>query len=296
MLNKIRKLQLPVDLSLQLFDNLVLPVLLYGCEVWGYSDITQIEVLHRKFIKILLGINASTPNVMVYGESGHFPVLNHVICRMIAFYMRLENGNHFKISYIMFQLMRIKVYHDNFEAPWIDMVRNNLCRIGMRDIWEYQGLNFSTEYVKLAVKRRIMDIFLQDWSNELQHHDYCVTYRSFKKDWQLENYLVDLSYFHRLAICKFRCRSNYIPISKTRFKNFNHDDLICPLCDIDEIADETHLLFNCPFFLDERNKCFTSDANLSVESLFITANVNLLKLANFTQIIMDVFKELHQNS
>ena len=42
LLSKLLKVEkLPVDLSLQLFDNLVLPVLLYGCEVWGYSDITQ---------------------------------------------------------------------------------------------------------------------------------------------------------------------------------------------------------------------------------------------------------------
>ena len=31
LLSKIRKLRLPVDLSLELFDQLVLPVLTYGC-------------------------------------------------------------------------------------------------------------------------------------------------------------------------------------------------------------------------------------------------------------------------
>ena len=35
MLAKARKLQLPIDIQCQLFDNLVLPVLLYGSEVWG---------------------------------------------------------------------------------------------------------------------------------------------------------------------------------------------------------------------------------------------------------------------
>ena len=33
LLNKVRKLRLPVDLAFELFDHLVLPVFLYGCEV-----------------------------------------------------------------------------------------------------------------------------------------------------------------------------------------------------------------------------------------------------------------------
>ena len=33
LLDKVYKLCLPVDISLELFDQLVLPVLLYGCEV-----------------------------------------------------------------------------------------------------------------------------------------------------------------------------------------------------------------------------------------------------------------------
>ena len=35
MLARVRKLQLPIDIQCQLFDNLVLPVLLYGSEVLG---------------------------------------------------------------------------------------------------------------------------------------------------------------------------------------------------------------------------------------------------------------------
>ena len=45
LLSKIRKLRLPVDLSLDLFDQLVFPVLTYGCEVWGCSNIGQIVVI-----------------------------------------------------------------------------------------------------------------------------------------------------------------------------------------------------------------------------------------------------------
>ena len=38
LVTKSRRLQLPVDLQLELFDKTVLPVLLYGCEVWYFTD------------------------------------------------------------------------------------------------------------------------------------------------------------------------------------------------------------------------------------------------------------------
>ena len=36
-LRKARKLSLPIDILLQLFDAMVAPILLYGAEVWGYE-------------------------------------------------------------------------------------------------------------------------------------------------------------------------------------------------------------------------------------------------------------------
>ena len=37
-LKKSRKLNLPIDLQIDLFDTIVAPVLLYGCEVWGSEN------------------------------------------------------------------------------------------------------------------------------------------------------------------------------------------------------------------------------------------------------------------
>ena len=35
---RVNNLNLPIDLQLKLFDNTVLPILTYACEVWGYED------------------------------------------------------------------------------------------------------------------------------------------------------------------------------------------------------------------------------------------------------------------
>ena len=94
---KARILKLPIDVQIELFDKTVLPILLYGSEVWGFSkNIEQIEIFYRKFLKGILGINNCTPNPMVYGESGKTTIKIYIKERMIDFWMRLHYGKQSK--------------------------------------------------------------------------------------------------------------------------------------------------------------------------------------------------------
>lgn len=42
--------------KLELFDKLILPILSYGCEVWGFHTANSIERVHLQFCKRLLGV------------------------------------------------------------------------------------------------------------------------------------------------------------------------------------------------------------------------------------------------
>ena len=55
-LRKSRKLQLPIDIQLQMFDTLVLPILLYGSEVTGFENHNMLERLCLQFYKIILKV------------------------------------------------------------------------------------------------------------------------------------------------------------------------------------------------------------------------------------------------
>ena len=67
--------KLDIDTMLHLFDAMVVPILLYGCEVWGNSKTEIIERIHLRFCKILLKLNKCTPSLMVYGELGRYPYM-----------------------------------------------------------------------------------------------------------------------------------------------------------------------------------------------------------------------------
>ena len=51
LLKKSRNLYLPIDCQLKLFDSTILPILTYGCEMWGFGDISCIENVHTDFLK-----------------------------------------------------------------------------------------------------------------------------------------------------------------------------------------------------------------------------------------------------
>jgi hypothetical protein len=64
--NKGRTHNLSMSYQFDLFDKLVKPILLYGCEIWGFGNNDILEKVHLKFCKIILHLKITTPNCMIY--------------------------------------------------------------------------------------------------------------------------------------------------------------------------------------------------------------------------------------
>jgi len=77
-------------LQCKLFDTLVLPILSYGCEVWGVDTKSSAaaEALHRDFLRRLLGVRKSTANHMVLAELGRFPLQVHFWQQILRYHHR----------------------------------------------------------------------------------------------------------------------------------------------------------------------------------------------------------------
>ena len=50
--HKTKKLCLPIDIQLKLFDSLIEPILLYGSDVWGFEDNSNIERVHLFYLAL----------------------------------------------------------------------------------------------------------------------------------------------------------------------------------------------------------------------------------------------------
>jgi hypothetical protein len=88
-LRKGRIHNLSIKYLLDLLDKIVKPILLYGCEIWGFGKNDIIERVHLKFCKLVLHLKVSTPNFMVYGELGRYPLEIDIKVRMISYWCKL---------------------------------------------------------------------------------------------------------------------------------------------------------------------------------------------------------------
>ena len=90
---------------------MVKPIILYGCETWGFGNNEIIERLHLKLCKLLLHLKTSAPDYMVYGELGRYLFRIDINVRMINFCCKnIIMGKQSKISHICYKLL----YKNNF--------------------------------------------------------------------------------------------------------------------------------------------------------------------------------------
>ena len=57
----------------------VVPILLYRAELWGMDKFDQIERVHLYACKRFLYVLGKTPNDIVYGELGRYPLWIKII-------------------------------------------------------------------------------------------------------------------------------------------------------------------------------------------------------------------------
>ena len=78
LLRKCYSLDLPIDSQIELFDQTVLPILTYGCELWGMENCDVLENSRLRYFRKILKINTKTPNYVVLGETGKFHIRSHI--------------------------------------------------------------------------------------------------------------------------------------------------------------------------------------------------------------------------
>ena len=263
LLSKSRNLRLPLDLQIQLFDQLVLPILLYGCEVWGCDNYSQVEAFHVKFCKQILKLNKHTPNCMAYGELGRHKLNELIEVRMVNFWCRIVNGSEFKLSNMMYKFLRVLYDQNIYYSPWLSTIKNILNKAGMSFVWNLpNSVNFTFSpnnaiiplpWLSKAIKLRLSDMYKQDWLAEVNRNSHCKVYRMFKTSLEFEKYLQILDFRNRNYLCKFRCTNTNIPVVSGRYHNIVFHDRICNLCKGDYLGDEFHYILECAAFKNERN-------------------------------------------
>ena len=103
---------------MKLFDQTIVPILLYGSEVAGFENLQHIEKFQPDFLRSILKTKSSTPLVMVYGEFGRFPIAIQIKIRMIKFWgekLAKTTRYHTKCTYFCYiYIITIFTHVDGF--------------------------------------------------------------------------------------------------------------------------------------------------------------------------------------
>ena len=244
LISKSRRLNLPIDIQLDSYDKTVLPILLYGCEIWGYSNVPSIETFHLKFLKMTLGVHIKTCNNMVYGELGRFPLEIFIKKRAIGYWARMIKGKESKLIKVAYDHL-LNMYNSNiFKSKWIDYIKSILVECNLNDVWVSQDF-WSVYWLKSTVFNSLKTKFTDRWSTELQNMTSCDLYAQFKTIFKFEKYLVQLPPLSRATLCKFRTNNTRLPIVLGRYTKTPRNLRFCTLCTNEEIGNEFHILFEC---------------------------------------------------
>jgi hypothetical protein len=257
LLKKASDCMLPVDLIIDLFDKTVLPILTYSCEIWGH-DVTDIVVkLQLKFYKYVFNIRQSTPTMMIYGETGKFPVTVHVKCRMLCFWYKLRSEqSRNKLSYLIYKCLFHLYTAEKHRNAYLASIETIFNELGLSGFWTGQdALNVNFDWFKEKVKRCLQDQFMQQWYSHVDTNEIFFNYRMFKNVFEQEKYLSLLPRNCALSLLQFRTTNNFLPVNRLRYSGIPRIERICSKCNNNEIGDEFHYLFVCPFFDDVRKRC-----------------------------------------
>ena len=73
-------------------------VVLYGAEIRGLeSSSSVIDNVHLFGLKRYLGVDRRTPNDLVYGEAGRFPIQINACVRCISYWLKLTRMEEHKL-------------------------------------------------------------------------------------------------------------------------------------------------------------------------------------------------------
>lgn len=292
----IYNLNLPLDLIFKLFDQTILPILLYSVEIWGYEDNKLLEKIHCNFIRKVLNLKQSTPLYMLYGESGRLPLDIIIKTRMISYWNKIITGNKDKLSYKVYKLM---MNTPIFESKWINQIKNTLNEVGRTDIWLNQDQIVYKNVHKL-VKSILTDQFQQKWFSNLNNSNKGKNYSVFKSKVDLEKYLLILKKKDHMPLVKLRTGNHHLPVETGRWNNIDISDRKCNLCNLNDVGDELHYVLKCPFFNQNRliyikQYFWKRPSTLKFSQLMTsTSPKQLLNLSKFVQSILKYFSDNHR--
>ena len=136
---------------------MVVPILNYSWEVWGFHSGADVERVHLKFLKNLLGVKRSAQNDFIYEEYGTTPLSERRKFQILKFWTKIVCER--KIPYGYNAMYNHSLVTENC-TNLASRVRDLLFSLGFGECWFQQCVGDMKAFMSIA-SQRIKDQYLQ---------------------------------------------------------------------------------------------------------------------------------------
>ena len=195
------------------------------------------EKVHLKFLKILLGVNKYTSNIVAHGELGRHPLYIDICKSYVKYWIKLmhanENGQDLIYDAYLYNMKCMK--HN--ETCWMTSIRSLLNDCGMNEIWVSKNVTMKSSNVVLKpMVMHLRDKYELNWKLNLyncknENTRYIQTntgnlstYRILKQKFNIEPYLLQISSKDERQNCTKLRASNHV----LRVETDRHRRIIVP--------------------------------------------------------------------
>ena len=191
----------------------------------------------------------STPNAIVYGECGRFPIYVNSAVRSIKYWFKLLLMHEDRLPKKAYNML---LYLDNCGYnTWASEIRYLLFSHGFGYVWLSQTIGDIVSFLKLF-KECSVNMFYQNRRSVLDGSSRYHLYREIKSMLEPEKYLssvIDVK--RRNTLVKFRAGLLKLKYNEGRWQNIDVCARICSLCNLG-LEDEFHFLLVCPVYEELR--------------------------------------------
>ena len=254
--------KLKLNNALKIFDSVILPIITYGCEVWGlYNNLnfdkwdkTHMERVHLRFCKLYLELNRKTSNHAARAEMGRFPTLIPIIKRILKYnlYLRSKDDNVIvKQAFLISEDTKnnlTKSYGNKFKELF------NL----FNNVENSRLISFAEKDIDKSISS-LKSNFIKFWEEKLQNSPKLEFYRRSKIHYAPDSFIDDLCKCpSRKDLLKLRTSNHSLFVETGRYSNpkLPREERICQYCDQHEVEDEHHLLLSCKLYSNLRDIFF----------------------------------------
>ena len=246
---KIRNLHLSLDSQLYLFAHTIVPILLYGCEIWGFHNVQIENVSLRKITKL----RKSIPICMLHAELGRHPLNITFTSRIVGYWLSIINSENTKIAKFLYKVhFFLPEANNGRNLKWIDFIKDILISVGRIDLF-YKTVIDNSKVIKANIIQTIKDLNIQNSNSHLLDSSKGRNYALFKANTEIENYLLSLTKRTYIPLLKFRTANHKLPVKKGCWDNVPYADIKCNLCHTNDLGDVFHYLLVYSIFDPEKN-------------------------------------------